>query len=168
MVYYCKKCGRQIPVIFSGYERHDQCDVCESPLYEVPEKYIENNNSVDLLNWLDGDGKKAVEEELVKTSPEFDPYLFEHRDEILRKQNEEWDRKMAIGQARLNGMSAKEALDTNGQGYKNKPIITCPYCNSTNCTKISGLNRAVSIGFWGLMSKKIGKQWHCDECGSDF
>lgn len=49
-----------------------------------------------------------------------------------------------------------------------KPTVTCPYCQSTNCTKISGLNRAVSIGFWGLMSKKIGKQWHCNECGSDF
>lgn len=50
----------------------------------------------------------------------------------------------------------------------NKPRVTCPYCHSTNCTKISGLNRAVSIGFWGLMSKKIGKQWHCNGCGSDF
>lgn len=61
--------------------------------------------------------------------------------------------------------------DTPRQSYfatDNKPTITCPYCKSTNCTKISGLNRAVSIGFWGLMSKKIGKQWHCNECGSDF
>lgn len=49
-----------------------------------------------------------------------------------------------------------------------KPTVTCPYCQSTDCAKISGLNRAVSIGFWGLMSKKIGKQWHCNECGSDF
>lgn len=161
MVLYCKKCGRQLAELFDE-KTHDNCDVCGSPFYEVPDEYIDN------FRWRDGDGKKAVEEELVKTSPEFDPYLFEHRDEILRKQNEEWDRKMAIGKARLNGMSTKEALDTNGQGYKNKPIITCPYCQSTNCEKISFGHRWLSTGLFGLASNDVGKQWKCKKCGSKF
>ena len=49
-----------------------------------------------------------------------------------------------------------------------KPQITCPYCNSTNTKKISTVSRAGSILGFGILSKKIGKQWHCNNCGSDF
>lgn len=48
------------------------------------------------------------------------------------------------------------------------PKITCPYCKSTNTKKLSSLSRAFSAGFFGLGSSKIGKQWHCNRCGSDF
>ena len=46
--------------------------------------------------------------------------------------------------------------------------ITCPYCQSTNTKKISGAARWLSVGMFGMGSKKIGKQWHCNKCGSDF
>ena len=46
--------------------------------------------------------------------------------------------------------------------------ITCPYCKATNIRKIGIISRSVSAGLFGLGSKKIGKQWHCDHCGSDF
>ena len=49
-----------------------------------------------------------------------------------------------------------------------KPVITCPYCKSTNTKKLSSLSRALSAGIFGLGSSKIGKQWHCNSCGSDF
>ena len=52
------------------------------------------------------------------------------------------------------------------QYYKNIPH--CPYCNSTNVKKISGTSRAISALAFGFASKKIGKQWHCNKCGSDF
>ena len=61
MVLYCKKCGRQLPELFDE-QTHDKCDVCGSKFYIVPDKYIDN------FRWRDGDGKKAVEDELVKTS----------------------------------------------------------------------------------------------------
>ena len=44
----------------------------------------------------------------------------------------------------------------------------CPYCHSTDTQKISGMSRAGSIVVWGIFSKKLGKQWHCNKCGSDF
>lgn len=44
----------------------------------------------------------------------------------------------------------------------------CAYCGSTNVRKISTAGRIVSTGLFGLGSKKIGKQWHCNSCGSDF
>lgn len=46
--------------------------------------------------------------------------------------------------------------------------VACPYCHSRNTSKIGTVSRMFSAGFFGLGSKKIGKQWHCNSCGSDF
>lgn len=48
------------------------------------------------------------------------------------------------------------------------PIITCPYCQSTNTKKIGVVGRSVSFGLFGFGSSKMGKQWHCNHCYSDF
>ncbi len=48
------------------------------------------------------------------------------------------------------------------------PIIECPYCHSTNTHKISTISRGTSTLMFGLASSKIGKQWHCNKCNSDF
>lgn len=46
--------------------------------------------------------------------------------------------------------------------------VHCPYCKSTNVKKISLTGKALSVGTLGILSKKIGKQWHCNNCKSDF
>ena len=46
--------------------------------------------------------------------------------------------------------------------------VICPYCKSTNTKKISAVSRAGSILGFGLFSKKLGKEWHCNDCNSDF
>lgn len=48
------------------------------------------------------------------------------------------------------------------------PTIECPYCHSTDTVKISGASRVGSIAFWGIASKKFGKQWYCNKCDSNF
>lgn len=48
------------------------------------------------------------------------------------------------------------------------PTVECPYCHSTDTKKISGTTRFVSTGLFGLASSKVGKQWHCNKCRSDF
>lgn len=48
-----------------------------------------------------------------------------------------------------------------------KPV-QCPYCHSTKTNKISVLSRSMSVGLFGFGSSKIGKQWHCENCKSDF
>lgn len=50
----------------------------------------------------------------------------------------------------------------------NTPKVCCPYCRSTRCSRISILGRMISVEFWGLASNKLGKQWHCEDCGSTF
>lgn len=47
-------------------------------------------------------------------------------------------------------------------------IIQCPYCGSTSTIKITTLERGASIVAFGLASGKVGKQWHCNNCKSDF
>lgn len=44
----------------------------------------------------------------------------------------------------------------------------CPYCHSFQTEKIGWLDRWGSAELWGLGSSKIGKQFHCNNCGADF
>lgn len=48
------------------------------------------------------------------------------------------------------------------------PHVECPYCHSMNTEKISGVARGVSIYVMGVASPKLGKQWHCNNCKSNF
>lgn len=48
-------------------------------------------------------------------------------------------------------------------------IITCPYCNSTNTKKISNKSKAKNVFWYGIFAiGKVSKQWHCNNCKSDF
>ena len=61
-------------------------------------------------------------------------------------------------------------IEQNRRLYEiqNSNKVTCPYCSSANIGKITTVSRMVSTGLFGLGSKKIGKQYHCNNCGSDF
>jgi len=49
------------------------------------------------------------------------------------------------------------------------PTIACPYCQSTNTQKISGLSKAGSVALWGIFALgKTTKQFHCNNCKADF
>lgn len=146
MLHYCKKCGRVVAI----NNDDKSCDCCSSQTYPVPEKY-----------WLDGldflitnESETLLREELVKTSPEFDQYLFDHRDEILAKQSAEFNAKMEHGRAVLEEASR---------------VPKCPYCQSTDTKKITNTSKAVHTAIFGIFSLgRNSKQWHCNNCGSDF
>ena len=57
-------------------------------------------------------------------------------------------------------------VNAQAQEWLNK--VHCPYCNSTNCKKISGVSKATSVAMFGIFSQKVKKQWHCNNCKSDF
>lgn len=46
--------------------------------------------------------------------------------------------------------------------------IQCPYCKSWDTEKISTASRVTSVALVGVASGKIGKEWHCNKCGSNF
>ena len=58
---------------------------------------------------------------------------------------------------------SQERLEKIREQENNAP--KCPNCGSISIGKISNLNRAVSIGFFGLASSKIGKTMQCRSCG---
>ena len=49
-----------------------------------------------------------------------------------------------------------------------KPTIECPYCHSTNTKKITTTSKVINTAIWGFFGTKRFKEWHCNECGSDF
>lgn len=71
---------------------------------------------------------------------------------------------------RLNAESRKR-IEAEKQAQKqavSNVRITCPYCKSQDCKKLTSVSRGVSFGLFGFGSSKIGKQWHCNRCKSDF
>ncbi|WP_346683911.1 hypothetical protein [Anaerostipes butyraticus] len=52
-----------------------------------------------------------------------------------------------------------------GKGNK----VKCPYCGSKDVKKISGLSKAGSVAMFGVFAMgKVSKQWHCNNCKSNF
>ncbi len=47
-------------------------------------------------------------------------------------------------------------------------VPRCLTCQSTNIKKISGISKAGSVALWGIFSQKVKKQWHCNNCGSEW
>ena len=143
MLCYCDKCGN-ICEAFKD-ELEDGCFCCgKSPLKPIPREYIDN------FRWRDRDGKEAFIEEIVKKSPNLDKILFEHRDEIIQRKNDEMKTSIAVGKAILEEKSR---------------VPKCPTCGSTNIRKMGGVERGVSIAAFGIFSKKINKTFKCCNCG---
>lgn len=149
MLMYCKKCGRLI-------QDSKSCDICNSVTYPVPTKYLMKD--VDFL--IDSKLEDQFIEERIKSSPEFDEYLFNNRDRIKAQKSAEYERDMAIGNAIRQGADVKTAFRNGGQ---NMP--KCPTCGSLNVHHISGGERVTSVGFLGIFSKKINKTFKCGNCG---
>lgn len=62
-----------------------------------------------------------------------------------------------------------EPIITERYSYSNNSTsVKCPYCQSTSTRKIGTVGRSVSFGLFGFGSSKVGKQWHCNNCKSDF
>ena len=120
------------------YENGNEiCQYCGTK--ELPTKY-------DWDKWLFGSEypnnlDEIIFNEYIKDNPLFDENIYEQRE----------GKEKLLRQASLDK-----------QREQNKP--KCPTCGSTNVKRISTLNRAVSIGVFGLFSSKIGKNYECLHC----
>lgn len=88
----------------------------------------------------------------------YDAMIKLHDDDII-----EYELKMSQFRSQVE---AQEAEAERKKAEESKP--RCPYCNSTNLTKVSGTSRFASTLMFGIGSKKIGKQWKCNNCKSYF
>lgn len=57
---------------------------------------------------------------------------------------------------------------SNGYHNSDKPIVECPYCHSTDTKKISTTSKVMNTAVFGIFGTKRHKQWHCNQCNSDF
>lgn len=90
----------------------------------------------------------AVEEYGVPTDNMLDRVIAFNNNQIPADYNETLEKMRASNRARRERAEAS------------KP--KCPMCGSTNISKISTLSRASSVIGFGILSKKIGKQWQCN------
>lgn len=98
----------------------------------------------------------------------YQDYLREQADPgCIERERKEADRKQeALKDAKMM-QEMNERIKTQQDLASGKRVV-CPYCKSTNTEKISTVSRAVSVSIVGAASGKLGKQWHCKNCGSNF
>lgn len=110
MLCYCKKCGR---VVQEVYGRDKQiCDYCNGILEYIPKQFLIGKRGIA----LNDDLKQQFIDEYIKSSPEFDQYLFDHRDEDLFKRRMENRAKLEHG---------KQILEEKSRSPKCPSVLTC-------------------------------------------
>lgn len=63
----------------------------------------------------------------------------------------------------------QDEYSSTGYHHSDKPVVECPYCHSTDTKKITNTSKAVHTAVFGIFSMgRNSKQWHCNDCGSDF
>ena len=117
--------------------KNEKCNCCNTNLLPTPytmNEYLFGNS-------IDVNIDKKIFDEYIKGNSQFDEELY---------------------RSRINKEKLLQQASLDKQREQNKP--KCPTCGSTNVKHISTLNRAVSIGVFGLFSSKIGKNYECLNC----
>lgn len=152
-VHICPKCAE----LYAGINYEKQplymtCEFCNTPMLETDadsaEVYFEKH-----LNWQNPDVDGLAIKILSKYDIKPDQSAVQHRYDVLKRRKQDEERQERI------------------QEQANIPapnIPKCPVCGSTNIEQIGAFNRAASTVAFGIASSKIGKQWHCKNCGYNF
>lgn len=153
--YYCPKCGQ---CHFITYGSNELCLVCKTKMIESPHKYNLTEEKVQENYNLFEQNQQRLFEEIISKSPEFDINLYNNRDSILKQKEQQQEASIAHGKAILEG-----------RDKGNKFGVECPYCHATNVKKITNTSKAVHTALFGIFSMgRNAKNFHCDNCNSDF
>lgn len=152
--YYCPKCG---DLQLLTYGSDEVCHICKNKMLETPHEYCLTEEMSQKNFEMFKQNRQRLMDEIISKSPQFDEHLYSNRKSISDQQYQQQQEAIAHGKAILEG-----------RDKGNEFGVECPYCHATNIRKISATSRVASTLMFGLGSKKIGKQWHCDKCGSDF
>lgn len=145
---YCPKCKHN----FS--DEFDECVYCESELLEgtietediQTEKPIYEMSDAEILEKY-SDYRKRIEEQAGHNMTD---------SEFL----------CGIREARRDSLCHR--ADTYMRNVQEINIPKCPTCQSTDIKKMSTISKAGSVALWGLFSQKVKKQWHCNNCSSEW
>lgn len=81
-----------------------------------------------------------------------------------QREREEAQRNARLRREMQEMQARQRELDLS----KRPGAVQCPYCKSYDTTKITAGSRMASAVMWGVASNKLGKQWHCNKCKSNF
>lgn len=178
MVKACSCCGSIIWNKDSeGYQKN-LCIECDSrdishELVELPilceefesKLYVKRNESdSEIYKYIDS--IHAVEREL------YEEYV--EKLETLDMSTESWNLNIESLYSGGKGVAHDAAANRTAAQFRSKNMVDvlyipkCPICQSTDIKKISGLSKASSVAMWGIFSRKVHKQWHCNNCGSEW
>lgn len=148
---YCKKCGyvfgegRILKLVEKGI-----CPICKSKLYETKESisYFQGRIEKSMPTWED-----VVRHKYLKN------VKLDNNSSLQRSKKEKERQEYEINKLKNNYI----------QNNSTKPIVKCPYCNSINTKKITNTSKAVHTILFGIFSvSRNSKQWHCNNCGSEW
>lgn len=148
---YCPECKHN----FS--DEFDECGYCGSELLEgtIEIQDIENDKPIYEMSDMEilekySDYRKRIEEQTghQMTDAEF---------------------LCGIKEARRDSLSHKVDTYLKDNQENSINIPKCPICQSTNIEKISVVSKAGSVAMFGIYAVgKVSKEWHCNNCKSDF
>lgn len=161
----CCECGQQVS------EYAEQCSNCGCPVDIIKENSVKDGETIVK-------GKKYN----VKNLQQFYKQTNENIKAIkilmnitgLNEQEADLYHKVIKKNNRNIPKNLDKAVEEYLEGNRRRTAaiaansVKCPYCKSANVKKLSFTGKALSVGTLGLFSKKIGKQWHCNKCNSDF
>lgn len=80
------------------------------------------------------------------------------------------DGKREFGECQACGdLTYIEDLKIPKPSFDTTPKVKCPYCNSTNTRKITTASKVGKVALFGIFAiGKTSKEWHCNDCKSDF
>lgn len=137
----CPKCGK----IIAGKEKCPDCGTKMINCHCTEDDWTTIMLEGSLEKW-----EQQMRMKYVVNSKEYDNNLFNSRLQSEKDENDYYDNLME-------------------KVSESSPTIKCPYCNSTNTKKITTTSKAVHTAFFGIFSMgRNAKQWHCNQCESDF
>lgn len=158
--FLCKKCG----YTFGSLYEEEKCGKCGGEFFTMPYEQYEQELKAELDTIYRHDELTNTLRS-INDLPKLVEILNKHniphefvRSEVLRVIEEQDE--MCAGLAELRRKREKRQ---RANGIKSGMNISCPYCKSSNVRKINFTERMIDLG-----GKKLGKQWHCMSCGSDF
>lgn len=139
--YYCKKCARVVDIWSWQPSIRTQCETCHVDMIST------GIDASKIVGEEDRRMREYIAEEIARKNPEYDPSL-----EAERKEKDA---------ASLHAMCVAEAATS-------RYVPKCPTCGSPKIHKISTASKVASVALVSIFSRKVHKQWHCDNCGSEW
>lgn len=141
---------------------------------DLMQRYVDATNYCEVKKYKDED-KKSYRKINCRFLELYEDYMAEQKyPGIHEKVEQERKQKSLESKKYYEALKQQKQADEwranikTQQDLASGKRVECPYCHSTNTEKISTINRAVSISVAGAASGKIGKQWHCKNCNSNF